>query len=165
MQEDIALNPATRWDENGRLEVLTFNLEKEAFALEATLVREILDVLPETRVPGAHPLVGSVVNFRGKIIPLVDLRLAFDMEPVEATVDSRIVVIEMELAGEATQIGVRTDMVTEVTTLRREDSEDPPAVGLRWRRDFVRALVRHADKVIILPDVGAIFSHAGNLAA
>jgi purine-binding chemotaxis protein CheW len=148
---------STQWDGEGRLEVLTFNLGEETFALEATLVREILDLLPETRVPGAAPLLGSVVNFRGKIIPIADLRLAFAMPAAEATVDSRIVVIETEAEGETFQIGIRTDKVHEVATLQRDASEEPPAVGLRWRRDFVRELVRRQDGVVVLPDLAAIF--------
>lgn len=148
---------STQWDAAGNLEVLTFNLGEETFALEATLVREILDLLPETRVPGAVPLLGSVVNFRGKIIPIADLRLAFAMPAAEATVDSRIVVIETEAEGEVFQIGIRTDKVHEVATLHREASEEPPAVGMRWRRDYVRELVRRQDGVVVLPDLAAIF--------
>lgn len=146
-----------RWDAQGSLEVLTFDLGDETFALEAVLVCEILDLLPCTAVPGADPLVGSVVNYRGKIIPIADLRRAFAMPPTESTVDSRIVVIELELAGEATQIGLRTDKVHEVATLVHDASETPPAVGMRWRRDYVRALVRRGDGVVVLPDLSAIF--------
>lgn len=146
------------WDEAGRLEVLTFDLGEETFALEAVLVREILDLLPETRVPGAAPLVRSVVNFRGKIIPIADLRQAFAMAPAEATLDSRIVVIEIALAGEPLQIGIRTDKVHEVATLERAASEEPPAVGMRWRRHFVRTLVRRPGGIVVLPDLHAIFA-------
>jgi len=147
----------TQWDAAGNLEVLTFDLGEDTFALEATLVREILDLLPETVVPGAPPLVGSVVNFRGKIIPIADLRLAFAMSAAEATVDSRIVVIEMETGAEPIQIGIRTDKVHEVATLQRDASEEPPAVGMRWRRDYVRELVRRPVGVVVLPDLAAIF--------
>jgi purine-binding chemotaxis protein CheW len=149
----------TPWDASGALEVLTFDLGDETLALEATLVREILDLLPETKVPGAPALVGSVANFRGKIIPIADLRLAFGMPKAEATVDSRIVVIETvtEADGESIQLGIRTDKVHEVATLRREASEAPPAVGMRWRREYVRELVRRPEGVVVLPDLAAIF--------
>lgn len=145
------------WDSNGQLEVLTFDLQKETFALEAVLVQEILDLLPETIVPGAQSLVSSVVNFRGKIIPIADLALAFGLGSSERTLDSRIVVIETELEGQILQIGIRTDKVHEVTTLEQKASEEPPVVGMRWRRDFVRELVRQSDGVVVLPDLSTIF--------
>lgn len=149
--------PKTQWDVNGQIEVLTFDLGEETLALEAAMVREIVDLLPETQVPGASPLLGSIANFRGKIIPIADLRLAFGLSVSEATVDSRIVVIETELDGEAVQIGLRTDKVHEVSTLRRDASEEPPTVGMRWRRDYVRELVRTPDGVVVLPDLPMIF--------
>lgn len=147
----------TPWDAQGQLEVLTFDLQGETLALEAFLVREIVDLLPETPVPGALPLVGSVVNFRGRIIPVADLRLAFGMAAADATVDSRIVVIEIELDGETIQLGIRTDKVHEVTTLHHAASEQPPQVGMRWRRDYLRELVRRDEGVVLLPDLPAIF--------
>jgi purine-binding chemotaxis protein CheW len=152
-----SIKSATPWDDQGELEVLTFDLTGETFALEAVLVQEIVDLLPETTVPGAVPLVGSIVNFRGKIIPIADLRLAFHLEASDATVDSRIVVIEIELDGEPIQLGIRTDKVHEVTTLHRHASEAPLMVGMRWRREYVRELVRREDDVVILPDLAAIF--------
>jgi len=147
----------TQWDSAGELDVLVFSLGGETLALEATMVREIVDLLPETKVPSAPPLVGSIANFRGRIIPIADLRIAFGLPIGEATVDSRIVVIETELNGETVQLGIRTDKVHEVTSLNRNSSEEPPAVGLRWRRDYVRELVRQPDGVIVLPDLQAIF--------
>jgi purine-binding chemotaxis protein CheW len=153
----------TQWDAAGCLEVLTFDLGSETFALEAVLVREILDLLPETAVPGALPLVGSVVNFR-----IADLRLAFGMPAAVTTVDSRIVVIEIDIHGELVQLGIRTDKVHEVATLREADAEEPPAVGMRWRRAYVRELVRRQEGVIVLPDLAAIFevvADAGDVAA
>lgn len=144
------ITTSTPWDDQGQLEVLTFDLQGETLALEAFLVREIIDLLPETPVPGALPLVGSVVNFRGRIIPVADLRLAFGMATAEATVDSRIVVIETDLNGESIQLGVRTDRVHEVTTLHRSASEQPPLVGMRWRRDYLRELVRRDEGVVLI---------------
>ncbi|MDJ0276166.1 chemotaxis protein CheW [Sphingomonas sp. 2R-10] len=148
---------AVPWNHDDRLEVLVFDLGGQSFALEAVLVREILDMMPETRVPGAPALVRHVVNFRGRIIPLADLHLAFGMDVPATTADSRIVVIEIDLGGEPTIVGLRTDKVHEVATFDATASEGPPVVGLRWRRDHVRALVRHGDDVVVLPDLEAIF--------
>lgn len=148
----------------GPIEALTFDLRGETFALEAGLVREVLDLLPETDVPGAPPFVGAVINFRGRVIPLVDLRVAFDMETVEPTIDSRIVVIEHDLDGEPTLIGLRADKVHEVTSIAREITEDAPRVGLKWRADFIRLLARRDGDVIVIPDLDQIFAARGRTA-
>jgi purine-binding chemotaxis protein CheW len=146
------------WSYADEVEVLTFDMNGETFALEAVMVQEILDLLPETAVPGSLPFVASVINFRGKVIPLADLRLAFGMEATEATIDSRIIVIQIDLQGEATLVGLRTDKVNEVTTLAKASSEAPPSVGMRWRPDYINCLVKRGGEFIILPNLLAIFS-------
>jgi purine-binding chemotaxis protein CheW len=147
------------------IEALTFDLRGETFALEAGLVREVLDLLPETGVPGAPPFVSAVINFRGRVIPLVDLRLAFDMDPAEPTIDSRIVVIEYDLDREATLIGLRADKVHEVTTIDRAFTEEAPKVGMKWRSDFIRLLARRDGDVIVIPDLDQIFAARGQATA
>ncbi len=149
------------WNGAEELSVLTFNLNGETFAIEATVVQEILDLLPETQVPGSRAFVGSVINFRGKVIPLADIRLAFGMEATEPTIDSRIVVIELHLDDEPTLVGIRTDRVYEVTTLPRAASEPPPSVGMRWRADYIDCLVKRGGEFIILPNLRAIFASQG----
>ena len=151
--------------QDGAIEALTFDLRSETFALEAGLVREVLDLLPETDVPGAPAFAGAVINFRGRVIPLVDLRVAFDMEAAEPTIDSRIVVIEYDLDGEPTLIGLRADKVHEVTTIDRAVTEEAPRVGLQWRADFIRLLARRDGDVIIIPDLDQIFAARGRSGA
>jgi purine-binding chemotaxis protein CheW len=141
--------------------VLTFDLQGETFALDADLVREVLDVAPETAVPGAAPFVDAVINFRGRVIPLADLRLAFGMPRGESTRDSRIVVIEHEVLGEPTLIGLRADKVHEVTSIPLSDTEDAPRVGLRWRSDFIRCLGKRDGELIVVPDLAHIFATRG----
>ena len=143
------------------LQVLTFDLHGETFALEAGHVREVLDLLPETPVPGAAPFVGAVINFRGRVIPLADLRLAFDMGRGEATIDSRIVVIEYEIDGTPTLVGLRADKVHEVTSIEMADTEEVPRVGLRWRADFIQRLARRDGDLIVVPDLDQIFATRG----
>ena len=146
------------WSDEGTLEVLTFEVGGETFAIEAVWVREVLDPLPVTRVPGADPLAGAIINFRGRVIPLADLAVAFGMERAAATADARIVVLELRLAGEAMLIGFATDRVHEVTTLALTDAESPPQLGLRWPRDLVRCLVRRGGDVVVMPDLPAVFA-------
>ncbi|MDB5430369.1 MAG: CheW protein [Caulobacter sp.] len=151
----------TAQTETGALQVLTFDLQGETFALPALAVREVLDVLPETAVPGAAPFVDAVINFRGRVIPLTDLRLAFGLERGPVTIDSRIVVIEHTLNGDPTLIGLRADKVHEVTTIERADTEDAPRVGLRWRADFIRCLAKRGADLIVVPDLDQIFATRG----
>jgi purine-binding chemotaxis protein CheW len=156
-QAALAIDHQSIWGTGDELSVLSFNLNGETFAIEATVVQEILDLLPETHVPGSKPFVSSVINFRGKVIPLADIRLAFGMEVSEATIDSRIIVIELDLDGEPTLIGIRTDRVYEVTTLARTASEPPPSVGMRWRADYIDCLVKRGGEFVIVPNLNAIF--------
>lgn len=158
MNQPLRKVPDAVWHDAEEIEVLTFDIAGETFALEAVIVREILDLVPETPVPGAKDFVGAVINFRGRVIPLADIRIAFGMEAVKATIDSRIIVIEMEFDGETSLIGIRTDKVNEVTTLARSASELPPSVGMKWRADFISCLVKRGTDFIIVPDLAVIFS-------
>lgn len=143
------------------LQVLTFDLQGETFALDAGWVREVLDPTSETMIPGAAPFVNAVINFRGRVIPLADLRLPFGLERSETTIDSRIVVIEYDIDSDPTLIGLRADKVHEVTSLEVADTEDAPRVGLRWRTDFIRCLARCDGDLIVVPDLGQIFAMRG----
>ncbi|MGB3813204.1 MAG: chemotaxis protein CheW [Shinella sp.] len=158
MNQTLKKIDVSNWNENDELEVLTFDIAGETFAIEAVMVREILDLLPETPVPGARPFVASILNFRGRVIPLADIRIAFGMEATTVTNDSRIIVIELELDGEPVLIGVRTDKVNEVTTLAKAASEPPPSVGMRWRADYIDCLVKRDSDFIIVPNMHAIFT-------
>ncbi len=146
------------WTPERGLEVLTFGLGGETFALQAGIVQEILDMQPVTTVPGADPLAAAVINFRGRIVPLADLRGSFGMEAHATTADSRIIVIELELDGNPTLIGLAADRVNEVTVLNAGDAEEAPVIGIRWPREHIRCLVRREGDVIVLPDLPQLFS-------
>jgi purine-binding chemotaxis protein CheW len=149
----------------GDLEVLTFDLSGEIFALEAILVREVLDQCPETQVPGASGFVDSVINFRGRIVPLADLRLAFGLAQGTSSLDSRVIVIEYEIDGEAMLIGLRADKVFEVTTIAHAVTESAPRLGTRWPPNFIRCLAKRHDDIIVMPDLANIFAARGQVAA
>lgn len=150
---------------NAPIEALTFDLQGETFALEAGMVQEVLDLMPETDVPGAPAFVNAVINFRGRVIPLVDLRLAFDMIVGSPSIDSRIVVIEYVLEGQPTLIGLRADKVHEVTTITHDTTEQAPRVGMSWRPDFIRLLARRDGDLIVIPDLDQIFAARGQSTA
>jgi purine-binding chemotaxis protein CheW len=149
------------WDTDGQLKVLTFNLSGETFALEANFVCEILDLLPETMVPGSASIAGSVINFRGSVIPVADLHLAFDLDRQTSTLDSRFIVIELECGEETCLIGLKADKVHEVTTLDRSATEAAPRIGTRWRQDFIRCLAKRSGDFIVVPNLPRIFAICG----
>ncbi|CAH2601883.1 Positive regulator of CheA protein activity (CheW) [Rhodovastum atsumiense] len=140
------------------LQVLMLGLGDEIFAVEAAIVREILDPVPVTEVPGARGFVGGVVNVRGKVVPLVDLRLRFGMEAIRSTVDTRIVVIEIDLGGDPTIVGMLADKVHEVTEISAASLEKPPPVGMHWRPEFIRFIGKHRDGFVIVPDMDRLFT-------
>jgi purine-binding chemotaxis protein CheW len=146
------------WDDAGHMQVLTFDMQGETFAIEAGLVREILDRIPETAVPGAPRMVGGLVNFRGRVIPLADLHMAFGFDHAVTGIDSRVIVIEFDVAGEATLVGLKADKVHEVTVLERASAEAVPRVGMRWRQEFIRCLAKRAGDFIVVPDLERIFT-------
>jgi len=144
--------------EESSRQVLMLGLAGEMFALDATQVREILDPIPVTRVPGAQSYVSSVLNVRGKVIPLADLRVRFGMPPASITPDSRFIVIEIELAGEPTTIGIVADKVYEVTDLDTSTLQKAPPIGMRWRPEFIAAIAKWKDEFIIVPNMKQILN-------
>lgn len=148
----------TRWTGGQSLEVLTLGLDGEIFAVGADMVREILDVVTITEVPNAQPFVNGLINVRGKVVPLVDLRLKFGMARKPPTIDTRIVVLEVDLDGEPTIVGALADKVYEVTEVAANALEDTPRIGMRWRPDFIRCVGKRADDFIIILDINRIFA-------
>jgi purine-binding chemotaxis protein CheW len=129
----------------GSHQVLMLGLAGETFALDARLVREILDPVPVTKVPGAKSYVASVLNVRGKIIPLADLRIRFGMDPAEVSSDTRFIVIETEIGGEPTTVGIVADKVHEVTELDHASLQPAPPIGMRWKPEFIAAIGKWND--------------------
>ena len=139
-------------------QALMLGLAGEIFAIDAKQVREILDPIPVTRVPGAKPYVANLVNVRGKVIPLADLRLRFGMPPAAITPDSRFIVLEIELGGDATTIGIIADKVYEVTELDASTLQKTPPVGMHWQPEFVAGIAKWKDEFIVLPDMARILN-------
>ncbi|MGI4763664.1 MAG: chemotaxis protein CheW [Janthinobacterium lividum] len=140
------------------LRVLMMGLGDEIFAIEAGMVREIIDPVPTTRVAGAKPHLPGVVNVRGNVIPLADIRVRFGMERGPATPDTRIVVMEVEIDGEPVVVGVIADKVHDVTEIMPSDCQEAPRIGLHWRPDFVRFIARWNDEFIVVPEMNRILN-------
>ena len=157
MSDDTA--PTDRPD---HLQVVTFDMQGETFAIEAGMVREIVDHMPETIVPGAPDMIPGLANFRGRIIPLADLHREFGFGPARETIDSRIIVITYEVNGETTLVGIKADKVHEVTTIDHKATEAAPRIGTRWRQDFIRCLAKRNGDFIVVPNLPRIFSVCGH---
>ena len=140
------------------LRVLMMGLGDEIFAIEAGIVREIIDPVPATRVAGAKPHLPGVVNVRGNVIPLADIRVRFGMERRPATADTRIVVMEVEIDGEPVVVGVIADKVHDVTEIMPSDCQEAPRIGLHWRPEYVRFIARWNDDFIVVPEMERILN-------
>lgn len=146
--------------------VVTFRLGKQMMAIPVSALREILDPLPVTRVPTADRAVWGVINVRGAVVPLAELRHGFGIAIVPDTSASRMMVLEVDIAGEPVVVAISADAVTSVVTLDRAEMEPLPASGSTWPSQYVRGLFRNESGVIVMPDLNSIFAaHAAAGAA
>ena len=120
------------------------------------MVREIIDPVPATRVAGARPYLPCVINVRGNVIPLADLRTRFGMPQAADSAETRIVVLEIEIDGDPVLVGVIADKVHEVTQISHADVQPTPRVGMRWNPDFISFISKWRDEFVIVPNMERI---------
>ncbi len=137
---------------------LTFRLDEEIFSLDVAKVREILDFTTVTKVPQTPDFMRGVINLRGSVVPVVDMRLKFGMSRTEKTVNTCIVVVEINLDGEAVVLGALADSVQEVIELEPGQIEPAPRIGTRLRTDFIRGMGKHDNKFIMILDIDKVFT-------
>jgi len=137
---------------------LTFRLEDELFALDIEKVREVLDFPSITKVPQTPDYLCGVINLRGSVVPVVDLRLKFGKTGAEQTLNSCIIIVEVELDGEKTVMGAVADAVQEVLDLAPDQIEPAPRLGTKLNIDFIRGIGKQADQFIILLDIDRVFA-------
>jgi purine-binding chemotaxis protein CheW len=137
---------------------LTFKLDNEVFAVDVAKVRQILDFTPATKVPGTPDFMRGVINVRGNVVPVVDMRLKFGMSQTERTVDTCIVVMEMAVEEDKTVLGALADSVQEVFELDPGQIEPPPRIGTRWRTEFIKGIGKHNNELIIILNIDMVFS-------
>ncbi|KMO11543.1 chemotaxis protein CheW [Methylobacterium platani JCM 14648] len=140
------------------LQVVKVRIGSETFALDAGMVREIIDPIPATRVAGARAHLDRVVNVRGNVVPLADIRERFGMTPEAATPDTRFVVIEVGIAGDPVVVALVADKVFEVTEVQTGTAQQVPKVGTTWRPEYIKSIVKCGDEFVILPDVERILN-------
>ncbi|MFP5212494.1 MAG: chemotaxis protein CheW [Acidobacteriota bacterium] len=137
---------------------LTFKLEDEVFALDIAKVREVLDYTSVTKVPQTPDFMLGVINLRGSVVPVVDMRLKFGMPRTETTVNTCIIIVEIEIDGETTILGALADSVQEVLEMDPDQIEPPPRIGTRLKTKFIKGMGKRDNEFIIILDIDKVFS-------
>ena len=133
---------------------LTFALGDEEFGLEILKVRDIMGIIGTTRVPRMPEFVRGVMNLRGKIIPVIDLRLKFQMEGIDDTQETCIIVVDLD----ELLMGVVVDKVSEVLDIPGGDIDPTPDFGISVNTDFIQGIGKTEDKVVLILDIGKVLT-------
>jgi purine-binding chemotaxis protein CheW len=137
---------------------LTFKLAQGIFAIDVAKVREVMDLTTITEIPRTPEYMSGVINLRGSVVPVIDLRLCFDMPKAEATPLTCIVVVEVLLEGEPTVVGALADSVEQVLNLEPEQIQPPPRIGSEIRADFILGMGKRESDLVIVLDIDRVFS-------
>lgn len=137
--------------------MLIFRLSGDVFALPVGDVHEILDPLPTTSVPNAPAFAPALINVRGAIAPLIDIRQRLRMPTVPADDHARVIVLELPVNGVATRLAILADAVEEVIETDRAALKPVPELGARWPEQYVVGVARHGDTLVILLDTETLF--------
>jgi len=137
---------------------LTFTLDKEEYGISILKIKEIIGMMPVTTVPQTPDFVKGVINLRGKVIPVIDLRVRFGMESIDYTERTCIIVVEIEGSTETIQIGIVVDSVSEVLNIKGEDIEETPTFGTKLDTDYILGMAKMEGGVKILLDIDRVLS-------
>lgn len=137
---------------------LSYNLDDEVFALEIGKVREVLEYRGVTRVPKTPDFMRGVINLRGSVVPVVDLKLKFGAGPTEASVDTCVIIVDVNVDGRPVVLGLLADAVREVFEQDGADIEPPPRIGSWVKTRFIRGMAKRDDDFLILLDIDRVFA-------
>jgi purine-binding chemotaxis protein CheW len=137
---------------------LTFTLAEEEYGIGILKIKEIIGMMPITTVPQTPDFVKGVINLRGKVIPVMDLRLRFSMEAIEYTERTCIIVVEIEASTDTIQIGIVVDSVSEVLNIKTDDVEDTPTFGTKLNTEYILGMAKIEGGVKILLDIDKVLS-------
>lgn len=141
---------------------LTFKLGPEVYALDVGSARQIVEFSLITQIPKTPPWIRGVINLRGTVVPVLDLKLKFELGVTERTVNTCVIIVEVPSEGDTLVVGVLTDAVQEVFELEASRIEPPPRFGVRVSTEYLRGMGRRGDELFIILDPMKIFS-AGDL--
>jgi purine-binding chemotaxis protein CheW len=149
----MATNAATE-----TTQYLTYKLGDEVYALDIGKVREVLDFTTVTKVPRTPDFMRGVINLRGSVVPVVDLRLKFGMSATDKTVNTCVIITEVTVDGDTTILGALADSVQEVLDLDEEHISPAPRIGTKLKTEFIKGMGKRDDKFIIILDIDKVFS-------
>jgi len=136
---------------------LTFKLAEEIFALDVAKVREILEYTSVTKVPQTPDFMRGVINLRGSVVPVIDLRLKFGMTATEQTVNTCIIVTEVGMDDETILLGALADSVQEVDEMEPGQIEAAPHIGTRLNTDFIKGMGKQDGDFVMILDIDKVF--------
>ncbi len=137
---------------------LTFSMADEEYGIGILKIKEIIGMMSITTVPQTPEFVKGVINLRGKVIPVIDLRLRFGMEAIDYTERTCIIVVEIGGQTGTVQIGIVVDAVSEVLNINEEDVEDTPTFGSKLDTDYILGMAKMEGGVKILLDIDRVLS-------
>ena len=142
----------------GSQQYVTFSLAEELFGVEVTRTREILSLTPVTKVPQTPDYLLGVINLRGQVVPVVDMRLKLGLPAGAETEDTCIIVVDVQVDGETITVGALADAVREVMDIRTDQIEPPPRLGTRLNTEFINGMGKVDEQFMILLNIDRIFN-------
>ncbi len=137
---------------------LTFTLADEVFAVDVARVREILEMPSITKVPQVPDFMLGVINLRGCVVPVIDLRQKFGMQETAQTVNTCIIVVEVAMDGENIVLGSLADSVQEVIEMEPSQIEAAPHIGTNLKTNFIKGMGKHDGRFVMILDIDKVFS-------
>lgn len=137
---------------------VTLGLGREIFAVPTRCVTEIVATQELYRVPDAPAYLAGLADIREQAVPVIDLRSRLGLATVEATHQTRILVLEVAVRNEALIIGLMADRVIEVVTFNAEQIGPPPEIGAAWGSSYIKGIARHGESFVIVLNMASLFS-------
>ncbi len=137
---------------------LSFKLNKEFFAVNVAKVLTILELKPITKVPNSPNYMRGVINLRGNVLPVIDMRIKFGMEATEFTKNTCIIVLNIIIDQENIQLGILVDTVDRVLEIKDSEIEESPAIGTKYKTEFIQGMYKLDKGFIMLLNIDLIFS-------
>jgi purine-binding chemotaxis protein CheW len=138
---------------------LSFKLSDEVFALDIVKVREVLEFTSVTKVPQTPDFMRGVINLRGGVVPVIDMKLKFGMGETEKDINTCVIITEVTMDdGETTVLGALADSVQEVFDMHEEDIEPAPRLGTQLNTEFLKGMGKKDEEFVLLLDIDKVFN-------